>query len=77
MLAQTDALFETQNILRKPVGDYGYRGIMGGFIQLTDGTVLLSYTDGDLMCLRSTDQGQTWSSPEVLAKAPQPPATGC
>ncbi|MEI6503551.1 MAG: sialidase family protein, partial [Armatimonadota bacterium] len=74
--ASAEALFETQNILKKPVGDHGYRGIMGGFIQLKDGTLLLSFTDGDIKCLRSTDQGKTWTGPEVLVKAPKPPAGG-
>ena len=69
-------LFETSQIVKKPVGDYGYRGIMGDFVRLKDGSLLMSYTDGDIKCIRSTDEGKTWGEPYVLVPQPAPPAKG-
>jgi sialidase-1 len=74
--ALADALLEDFHVLQKPKGDHGYRGIMGDFAQLEDGSILLSYTDGDLMVLRSVDGGRTWSEPSVLMPRPAPPARG-
>jgi len=72
--AFADALFEDVHVVQKPKGDHGYRGIMGDFVQLKDGSLLLSYTDGDIMVLRSADQGRTWGEPSVLVPRPAPPA---
>jgi len=74
--ALADALFEDVHVVSKPKGDHGYRGIMGDFIQLKDGSILLSYTEDDLMVIRSTDQGRTWGEPSVLVRRPMPPAKG-
>jgi len=74
--ATADALFEDYHVIQKPKGDHGYRGIMGDFIQLNDGSILMSYTDGDIMVVRSTDEGRTWGDPSVLVARPQPPAKG-
>ena len=69
-MAQAEALFETLHIVKKPKGDHGYRGIMGDIIQLKDGSLLMSYTDNDIVGITSTDRGKTWSAPRVLVKAP-------
>lgn len=69
-----EGLFEEALVVKKPRGDHGYRGIMGDFIALKDGSLLMSYTDGDIMVLRSTDQGKTWGKAEVLVKRPVPQA---
>lgn len=66
--------FEESLVVKKPKGDHGYRGIMGDFVQLKDGSILFSYTDTDIMALRSSDRGKTWSAPEVLVKRPVPEA---
>jgi sialidase-1 len=70
MTTSAEALFEEINLVKKPKGDHGYRGMMGDFLQLKDGSLLFSYTDGDIKVIRSTDQGQTWGEPRVLVKAP-------
>ena len=74
--ASADALFEDYHVVVKPKGDHGYRGIMGDFLQLKDGSILMSYTDGDIMVIRSADQGRTWGEPSVLVARPRPPARG-
>lgn len=74
--ALADALFEDYHVVVKPKRDHGYRGIMGDFIQLTDGSILMSYTDEDITVIRSTDQGRTWGEPSVLVAAPKAPAKG-
>lgn len=56
--------------------DHGYRGSMGDFIQLKDGSILMSFTQEDLMAIRSTDGGETWSDPFVLLPQPRSPAKG-
>jgi sialidase-1 len=70
------ALFEECHAVKKPRTTYGYRGIMGDFVQLRDGSILMSYGDGDIMVVKSTDQGRTWGEPSVLVKRPQPPLQG-
>ena len=75
-LACAAPLFEVSSVVKKPRGTYGYRGIMGDFIRLTDGALMLSYTDGDIMAVASTDQGRSWGSPRMLVKRPSPPARG-
>ena len=53
----------------------GPRGMPGDFLQLNDGTILMSYTkDGAIMGTRSSDKGITWGEPDVLVAAPKPPA---
>lgn len=56
--------------------DHGYRGSMGDFVQLRDGSILMSFTQDNLMVIRSTDEGRTWSEPSVLVPGPRPPAKG-
>ncbi|MEW6356846.1 MAG: sialidase family protein [Planctomycetota bacterium] len=70
------ALFEDVHPLKWKKGDHGYRGSMGDFIRLKDGTLLMSYTEGDIKAIRSTDQGKTWGEPLVLVPRPQPPEKG-
>lgn len=65
-----EALCEDIPLVTKPRGDHGYRGMMGDFIQLKDGSLLFSYTDGDIKVIRSADQGRTWGAPQVLVQAP-------
>ncbi len=74
--ACADALFEDYHVVRKPRADHGYRGIMGDFLQLGDGSILMSYGDGDIMAITSTDRGLTWGEPAVLIARPTPPAQG-
>jgi len=74
--ALADVLFEDVHVVRKPKGDHGYRGMMGDFVQLKDGSLLLSYTDGDIMVVRSGDGGRTWGNPSVLVARPTAPAKG-
>lgn len=69
-------LFEDYHAVQKPKGVHGYRGIMGDFVQLNDGSILMSYADGDIMAIRSEDQGKTWGEPSVLVSSPQPPLQG-
>ena len=76
MTASADALFEDYHVVVKPKGDHGYRGIMGDFIQLKDGSILMSYADNGIRAIRSTDQGKTWGEPFVLIPALSPPAKG-
>jgi len=57
-------------------GVHGYRGSMGDFIQLKDGSVLMSFAQNDIMAVKSTDQGKTWGEPFVLVPKPKPPAKG-
>ncbi len=74
--ASADALFQDYHVVKKPKADHGYRGIMGDFLQLKDGSILMAYTDGDIMVIRSTDEGVTWGEPSVLVPRPKPPAKG-
>jgi sialidase-1 len=69
-------LFEDFSIVKKPRGTHGYRGIMGDFVQLKDGSLLMSYSDGDIVAIKSTDKGKTWGAPVVLLPALKPPAKG-
>ncbi|MDP6778510.1 MAG: sialidase family protein [Candidatus Latescibacteria bacterium] len=69
-------MFERVHAIAWPRRDHGYRGRMGSFLQLQDGSLLLSYTDEDIMAVRSTDLGRTWSGPSVLIPGPRPPAQG-
>lgn len=74
--AAADSLFEDYPVVKKPQGTYGYRGIMGDFVRLKDGAILMCYTDGDVMVVKSTDAGRTWGEPRVLVRRPQPPTKG-
>ena len=56
--------------------DHGYRGSMGDFVQLGDGSLLMSFTQNDIMAIKSADQGKTWGKPFVLVPQPKPPAQG-
>lgn len=75
-VAVAEGLFEDLPLVKKPRGIRGYRSMMGDFAQLHDGSLLFSYTDSDIMVIRSTDQGRTWGPPQVLVKCPQPPLKG-
>jgi len=71
-------LFEKIHAVKWPKGTYGYRGAMGDFLLLKDGSILMSYTqDGvGIMAVRSADQGRTWGQPSMLVPMPKPPAKG-
>lgn len=71
-----DALFEDFHVVKKPKRDHGYRGIMGDFLQLKDGSILMSYADDGIVAVKSTDKGKTWGEPAVLVPAWKPPAKG-
>ncbi len=70
------ALFEDLHVIKKKKAMHGYRGIMGDFIQLKDGSLLMSYTDGDIKVVKSRDKGKTWSRPKVLVPRIKPPHKG-
>ena len=76
MTAFAGALFEDVHPLQWPKGNHGYRGSMGDFVQLKDGSLLMSFTRGDIMAIKSTDQGKTWGEPFTLVPNPKPPAKG-
>ncbi len=58
-------------------GVYGPRGMPGDIVCLKDGTLLMSYTkDGNIMGIKSSDEGKTWGEPFVLVGALKPPAKG-
>jgi len=76
MTAFAGALFEDVHPVKWPKGTHGYRGNMGDFIQLKDGSLMFSFTKGDIMAIKSADQGKTWSKPFVLVPRPKPPEKG-
>ena len=71
-----NALFETIHVIKKKKATRGYRGIMGDFVQLKDGTLLMSYTDGDINVVNSKNEGKTWSEPQVLLPQIESPHKG-
>jgi sialidase-1 len=76
------ALFEDVHVVKLPKGNYGYRGMPGGMIELTDGRILLGYTrhlpdgksDGSVAGRYSDDKGKTWGDEFVLVASPRPKA---
>lgn len=72
-----DDTFEESLVVKIPRGAFGPRGMMGDFVVLKDGAILMAYTqDGQIKGMKSTDQGRTWAEPFVLVAKPQPPAQG-
>lgn len=69
-------LFEDVHVLKWNKGPYGYRGSMGDFVQLSDGSILMSFTKDGIMAVKSSDQGKTWGEPFMLVPNPKPPAKG-
>jgi sialidase-1 len=71
-------LFEDIHVVPLPVGNYGYRGMPGGMIQLEDGRILLGYThvtpegkmDGAVAGRYSDDKGKTWGDEFILVRKP-------
>lgn len=71
------AQFEDVHPVKWPKGTHGYRGNMGDFLLLKDGSLWMSYThDHSIVAIRSTDQGKTWGEPFTLVPKPKPPAKG-
>lgn len=69
--------FEDRLAIKVNKGVYGPRGMPGDFLQLQDGTIVMSYTqDGSIVAVKSADKGKTWSEPYVLVPKPKPPAKG-
>ena len=65
------AVFEETLAVRVPRGVYGPRGMMGDFILLKDGTLMMSFTkDGAIMGIQSSDLGKTWGEPFTLVARP-------
>jgi sialidase-1 len=65
------ATFEETLAVKVPRGVYGPRGMMGDFILLKDGTLLMSFTrDGAIMAIKSPDLGKSWGEPYTLAATP-------
>ena len=71
-----ETLFEDVHAVKMPKRGHGYRGIMGDFLQLKDGSLLMAYTHGDIKVMKSTDQGKTWGKPSVLVPRPKAPMKG-
>ena len=69
-------LFENVHVLKWPKGTHGYRGSMGDFVQLQDGSIMMSYTQEGILAVKSSDQGKTWSKSFPLVPNPKPPAKG-
>ena len=66
------ALFEETLAVKVPRRVYGPRGMMGDFVTLKDGTLMMSYSkDGAIMGIKSPDQGKTWGEPFTLVAKPQ------
>lgn len=69
-------LFEDVHAVKLEKKPHGYRGNNGDFLELKDGSILYAYTNGDIVAIKSTDRGQTWSDPVTLLPQPAPPAKG-
>ena len=69
-------MFDTVHVIKKKKATHGYRGIMGDFVQLKDGTLLMSYTEDDIFVVSSKDKGETWSKPKVLIPRIKSPHKG-
>ena len=66
------ASFEETLAVKVPRSVYGPRGMMGDFIFLKNGKLLMSYNkDGAIMGIKSPDQGKTWGEPFVLVAKPE------
>jgi sialidase-1 len=72
------ALFEEGMVVRVPRGTFGPRSMMGDFLMLKDGTLVMSFgKDGAIMAIKSTDQGKTWGQPFTLVANPPSPGYFC
>ncbi|NCO36949.1 MAG: exo-alpha-sialidase, partial [Armatimonadetes bacterium] len=71
-------MIEHTHVMQWPRGTHGYRGSMGDFAQLQDGSLVMSYTEQDnsIAAIRSTDGGRTWEARATLVPAVTPPAKG-
>ena len=78
-------LFEENLVVKFPRAVHGYRGNMGDFILLKDGSLMMSYTSLDveginspgIEAIKSSDLGKTWDEPfTVIPKPRQPNAKG-
>ena len=78
LTASAAEVFENVHAVKWPKGLHGYRGAMGDFLPLKDGSLWMSYTqDGvGIMAVKSTDRGKTWSGTVTLVPMPKPPAKG-
>ncbi len=74
--AAAGGLLEDVHVLKWQKGPHGYRGSMGDFVQLADGSLMMSFTKDGIQAIKSTDQGKTWGEPCMLIPNPQPPAKG-
>jgi sialidase-1 len=74
-------LFEENLVVRFPRAAHGYRGNMGDFILLKDGSMMMSYTSlgaegitsPGIEAIKSTDLGKTWGKPFTVIPNPRPP----
>lgn len=72
------ALFEETLAVPVTRGVYGPRGMMGDFVVLKDGTLMMSFTkDGAIMGITSSDLGKTWGTPFTLVARPGGSAYFC
>ncbi len=69
--------FEETVAVKVERGLRGPRGMPGDIVQLKDGSLLMSYTQGgSIMGIKSPDKGKTWGKSSVLVAKPKPPASG-
>lgn len=70
-------LFEKIHVVKAKKEIRGWRGMPGDIVQLKDGSLLMSYTEkGNIMGIKSTDQGKTWDTPFILVPKIEPPNKG-
>ncbi len=65
------ARFEETLAVKVPRGVYGPRGMMGDFIRLKNGALMMAFTrDGAIMAITSPDLGKSWGEPYTLVAKP-------
>ena len=77
------AFFEEQLVIQFPRAVHGYRGNMGDFILLKDGSLMMSFTEigvegitpSGIEAIISHDLGKTWGPQFNLVPNPKPPCT--
>ena len=64
-------LFEQTVAVKVPRGIYGPRGMMGDFVTLKDGSLMMAFNQGGaIAAVKSADQGKTWGPPLTLVARP-------
>ncbi|MGQ9731258.1 MAG: sialidase family protein [Candidatus Zipacnadales bacterium] len=74
-LMSADPFFEDVHVVKVQAGEYGPRGMPGDIELLSDGSLLLCYTQNGIQGRKSTDEGRTWGEEFTLVPDPAPPST--